>query len=144
MKILKRKKYSILKAVLKYGFMLTIVFSFLAPVVMVHLTSAAGLSKTGLQVNTTINNPLGKGHLATIPAFIEAILKIVTDIGIPIVTLAIIYSGFLFVQAQGDPEKLKKAKQTLFYVLIGATLLLGSYVLANAIGSTVNQIKSTT
>ncbi len=139
MKILKRKKYSILKVVLKYGFMLVIVFSFLMPIIMVHSTSAAGLL-----VNTTIKNPLGSGHLETIPAFIKAILNIVIDIGIPIVTLAIIYSGFLFVQAQGNPEKLETAKKTLVYTLIGATLLLGSYVLANAIGSTVNQIKNST
>lgn len=136
MKILKQNKYSILKIIAKYGLILTIAFSFLMPLIIVH---AAGL---GLQVSTTINNPLGTGHLETIPSFIEAILNIVLVVGVPIITLAIIYSGFLFVQAQGNPEKLKKAKQTLVYTLVGATLLLGSWVLASAIGSTVNQIKN--
>ncbi len=135
MKILKRNKYGILKNIAEYGLILTIAFSFLMPIIIVH-------AEGGLQVNTTINNPLGSGHLETIPSFIEAILNIVLTVGVPIITLAIIYSGFLFVQAQGNPEKLKKAKQTLFAVLIGATLLLGSWVLANAIGSTVNQIKN--
>jgi len=135
MKTIKKRKYSLLKILLKGGFVLTIALSFLMPIIVVHATG-------GLQVNTTINNPLGNGHLSTIQAFIEGVLNIVLDVGVPIVTLAIIYAGFLFVQAQGNPEKLTKAKNTLLTVLIGAALLLGAYVLANAIGSTVDQIKS--
>ncbi len=141
MKILKRKKYSIFQGFLKFSFILTIAFTFIMPMVFVSPTSV-NADGEGIQVNTTINNPLGEGNLETIPAFIEKILKIVVEIGIPIVTLAIIYSGFLFVQAQGSPEKLKKAKDALLYTLIGATLLLGAYVLAAAIGSTVDQIKT--
>jgi len=96
---------------------------------------------TGLNIKTGIVNPLSSG-LDTIPKFIKAILDIVLLIGIPIVTLAIIYSGFLFVTAQGNSEKLKKAKQTFIYTLIGAALLLGSYVISEAIVGTVEEIKN--
>ncbi len=154
MKILKRKKFTILKGIITYSFLLTFVFSFLIAIVAIPVSadkdSGAGLapattdSEAGLGITTTIKNPLGEGHLSTIPDFIEAILNIVINIGVPIVTLAIIYAGFLFVQAQGNPEKLEKAKKTLLYTLIGAVLLLGAWVLANAIGSTVNDITSTT
>ena len=65
-------------------------------------------------------------------------------IGVPIIALAIIYAGFLFVTAQGNSEKLTKAKKTLLYTLIGAALLLGAVVIAEAIKGTVNDIKSTT
>ena len=65
-------------------------------------------------------------------------------IGVPIVTLAIIYAGFLFVAARGNAEELTKAKKTLMYTLIGAALLLGSFVIAQAIKGTVDDISSTT
>jgi len=127
MKTIKKRKYRILKILLKGGFVLTIALSFLMPIIVVHAHKKVVTSPSptptpsptpsptlvtppapagGLQINTTINNPLGNGHLSTIPAFIEGVLKIVLDVGVPIVTLAIIYAGFLFVQAQGNPEKL--------------------------------------
>lgn len=97
----------------------------------------------GLTINTTINNPLGSG-INDIPSFIEALVNIVLIVGIPIVALAIIYTGFLFVGAQGNPDKITKAKKALVYTLIGGALLLGAFVIAKAIGATVEDIKSTT
>lgn len=73
----------------------------------------------------------------TIPGFIQAILTGVLKIGIPIVALAIIYCGFLFVAARGKPEAITKAKSALLYTLIGAAILLGSWALAELISSTV-------
>ncbi|MCX6756406.1 MAG: hypothetical protein NTX85_03635 [Candidatus Nomurabacteria bacterium] len=93
-------------------------------------------------LSVKINNPLGDS-ITTIPSFIESAINIVLMIGIPIVALAIIYSGFLFVVAQGNSEKLSEAKKTLMYTLIGAALLLGSWVIAQAIQGTVSDIKST-
>jgi hypothetical protein len=95
---------------------------------------------TGVKVNSGIKNPLGDSF-ADIPSFIESVLNFFLLIGIPIITLAIIYSGFLFVTAQGNSEKLKKAKQTLIYTLVGAALLLGSLVITRAIQGTVEEIK---
>ena len=96
----------------------------------------------GTGITTTINNPLGTGGPQTIPDFIKAVVNIVLVVGIPIIALAIIYTGFLFVQAQGNSEKLTKAKNALVYTLIGGALLLGAFVIANAIGTTVDNIKS--
>ncbi len=98
---------------------------------------------TDVKINSGIKNPLGP-NLQDIPSFIRAIIDFVLLIGIPIVALAIIYCGFLFVTAAGNSEKLKKAKQALLYTLIGAALLLGAFVVADAIKGTVDEIKSTT
>lgn len=138
MKILKTKKYRILSVILKYSFVAIFAVMLLAPVLFVNAEMG-----TGTSVKTTINNPLGD-NIKDIPSFIKAIIDIVVLIGVPIVTLAIIYSGFLFVKAQGNPEQLTNAKKTLLYTLIGAALLLGAFVIAVAIGSTVDDITSTT
>lgn len=95
----------------------------------------------GVTINSGIKNPLGPGF-TDLKSFIEGVLNFFLLIGIPIITLAIIYSGFLFVTAQGNSEKLKKAKQTLIYTLVGAALLLGCFVITHAIQGTVDQLKS--
>ena len=76
--------------------------------------------------------------------FIKAIVNIVLVVGVPIVALAIIYTGFLFVAAQGNPESLKKAKSALVYTIVGGAILLGAFIIAEAISKTVDEIKSTT
>ncbi|MDE2031287.1 MAG: hypothetical protein KGI58_03470 [Patescibacteria group bacterium] len=165
MKIYKKKKYSSLSKFAKYGFLFIFSFYMLMSFVKVNAcdpatdpsckpdttatnnlkpdTTAGGGSNTnGININTGITNPLGNSF-TDIPSFIKAILKFVLIIGVPIVTLAIIYSGFLFVTAQGNSEKLGVAKKTLLYTLIGAALLLGSLVITDSIQGTITEIKST-
>lgn len=93
------------------------------------------------KINTHIENPLGDS-VSDIPSFIEKILRFILTLAVPIVALAIIYTGFLFVTALGNSEKLKKAKQALVYTLIGAALLLGAFVIAEAIQGTVKEISN--
>jgi len=133
-KIFKTKKYSILSNILKYSFILVLALTLFAPVIF----AAVGPNGTG--ISTTIDNPLGENGPQTIPDFIKVLIKIVLYIGIPIITLAIIYCGFLFVEAQGNPEKLTKARSALMYTLIGGAVLLGAFVIAEAIGKTVKDI----
>jgi len=82
-----------------------------------------------------ICNPLTKAD--TIEGFIKTLLEGLLKVGIPLVALAIIYCGFLFVSARGNSEKLKKAKDALLYTLIGAAILLGSWAIARLISDTV-------
>lgn len=62
---------------------------------------------------------------------------IVIPIGATVAVLAIIYSGFLFVTAQGNDEKLKLAKYTFFGAIIGGLILLGAGAIAEAIKGTI-------
>jgi hypothetical protein len=81
-------------------------------------------------------------NATSIPDLIQIILTGVIRIGIPVIALAIIYSGFLFVAARGNSEKLGKAKDALLYTLIGAAILLGSWAIAQLIASTVTSLGS--
>ncbi len=85
-------------------------------------------------------NPLGSTK--TLPELIDGILRIVLTIGIPVIALAIIYSGFKFVMAQGNATELENARRNLLYVLIGAGVLLGAYVIAEAVVGTINAIRT--
>lgn len=82
-----------------------------------------------------IVNPIP--NITSIPSLVQKILEGALKIGIPIVALAIIYCGFLFVAARGNSEKLTKAKDALLYTLIGAAILLGAWAIAKMISATV-------
>ena len=87
----------------------------------------------------TLGNPLNPSF-STIPNFIAGALRVLVMLALPILTLMIVYSGFLFVFARGNQEKLGTAKTNLMYVLIGSTLILGAWIIATLISGTVSQL----
>ncbi|MBP6908359.1 MAG: hypothetical protein KBB75_00875 [Candidatus Pacebacteria bacterium] len=156
MKFLQSKKYTILANIARYSFVFVFMCALAMPFVVINAATTPATvdnrttatpatvdnrktESSNVRVDTKINNPLGD-NIRDIPTFIQALLKIVILVGIPIVTLAIIYSGFMFVQAQGNVEKLGTAKKNFVYTLIGAALLLGAFVISRAIQGTVDQI----
>lgn len=141
MKYLKSRKYSILSKVSKYSFIFIIALSLMVPFMFAKAVDCKVGDPGCPTISTTIKNPLGD-KLTTIPDFIYALIKIVMYVGVPIVALAIIYTGFLFITAQGDEKKLTEAKKAIVNTLIGAVILLGAFVIANAIKQTVDDIKS--
>lgn len=89
-----------------------------------------------------LKNPLAPG-LDTFPKIFAAVVNnIVLPIAVPFIAIMIIYSGFLFVSARkkGSTDDLKKAKETLQYTLIGAGLILGAFVIANALQATLGEL----
>ncbi len=87
--------------------------------------------------DTTLENPLQVNSLWD---FIEAVLGWVVKIGAVVVGVFFVISGFKFVAAQGNEEKLSEAKRGFVYTVIGAVLLLGAWTLATIISSTVAEI----
>lgn len=96
-------------------------------------------SDTGSSEPIKIKNPIG---VDSIQDLITKILDIMVQIGTPIAVLFIIYSGFLFVVARGNPEKINHAKEVFLYAIIGTVLLLGAFAISEIIKNTVNQITS--
>ena len=99
-------------------------------------TCSASDGKT--TTTTTINNPITP---STVNEFIKTILIGFIKIGIPLVALAIIYSGFLYVSARGRSKEIETAHTALLYTVIGAALLLGAWTIAQLISETILQIK---
>jgi hypothetical protein len=84
-------------------------------------------------------NPLC-GSVNSLPQFIKGVLTIVVKVGIPIATIFIVWSGFLFLTAQGDETKLTKAKHSFVWACIGTAVLLGAWLLATAINATIQSL----
>jgi hypothetical protein len=68
-----------------------------------------------------IINPLACN---TIPECIEKIISFILWIGTAIFPIIIIIAGFLFLTSGGDPEKVRTAKRTIFWAVIGLVIVL--------------------
>jgi len=89
------------------------------------------------QEEVKIVNPLRANNFTDL---VRIVLEGVIKLGIPLVALAIIYAGFLFVTSRGNPESLTKARDALLNAVIGAALLFGAWGIAQIITDTVKEL----
>jgi len=103
-------------------------------------TTIPGSGQQPPDTQIQIQNPLGD-DVGSLTDLVKVILSnIVLPLGAVIVTFFLIYSGFLFVTAQGSEEKLSRAKVTFTWTVIGAAILLGSWAIAQAIKGTLCEV----
>lgn len=87
--------------------------------------------------SNTLVNPLKVDSFCKL---IVAVVNAVIIIGIPVAVLFIVWAGFKFVFAQGNPGELEKAKKNFFYVIIGLAIFVGASLIASVIVNTVQQL----
>jgi len=85
-----------------------------------------------------IKNPLGSTN--SLFGFLNKIIDALLQLGAVVAAVAVIYAGFMFVTAQGDEGKIKTAKATLLYTVIGLAILLGARVIASVIENTIRSV----
>jgi hypothetical protein len=88
--------------------------------------------------SAVLTNPLS--NISSIPDFFRVLVEIILVFAIPFIVFFIIYAGFLYVTARGNPEKISTAHKALLFALIGGMLILGANVLLEIITNTVEQI----
>jgi hypothetical protein len=76
----------------------------------------------------------------TFSDFVALVLERAVEILMPFVVLAFIWSGFLFVRAQGNEKELEEAKRAIYWSVIGAFILMGAWGFAQIIGTTVSTL----
>jgi len=57
---------------------------------------------------------------------------------VPVIVFFLIYSGFMYVTAQGNPEKIKQASLALTYGIIGGVIILGSWAITAIVRNVVD------
>ncbi len=100
-------------------------------------TNPIGIS--GQEIDINIQNPIGASNM-TLVDFIKKVIDFAIKIGIPIVAIAIIYSGLLFVTARGETSQLETARNAFTYAVIGGAILLGAWIFAELIKETIESI----
>jgi len=84
-------------------------------------------------------NPL---RFNTLESLIVGILNVLLVIAVPIIVFFIIFAGFSYVTAQGNPEKIKQASRSLTYAIIGGVLILGAVAISEILQNVVESFSS--
>ena len=106
------------------------------------VTGSNGNTGTGGNPNRitwNITNPLSVG--SDISSIVTAVMKnIIMPLASVLVVLAVLYSGFKFVIAQGNSKELEDARHGFMWVLVGSAVLLGAYGITEVLKTTIEQI----
>ena len=102
--------------------------AFLLPVIAPIVASAADSS-------ATLPNPL---KVSSVSDLLYLIANIGTYIGVILAVLALIWVGFKFVAAQGNPEKIKEARHAFFWIIIGVAVLIGASAIIDILKNTLS------
>jgi len=124
---------SIIKKISIYG------FTGIIPAFFILINIALADQNSSSSASGTFANPFEGTGVNTVPDFIDKLVDILINFGAVIVVFFVIFAGFRFVIAQGNPEKIASAKKILFYTLIGGAILLGAKVISEVIKTTVEE-----
>lgn len=84
-----------------------------------------------------LTSPLNAKDL---PTLVADILTLVYQVGLPIVVVMIVYAGFMYVRARGNPAEITKAHDAIKWTLIGTAIVLGASVISIIIQGTINSL----
>lgn len=116
---------------------LSLVFSILLVVPLLAFAGDPNVSPNPTFEPVTLDNPLA--NIDSLEELLVALLNIFIVLMIPVIVFFIIYAGFKYVVAQGNPSKIEEAHRTLLYAIIGGVLVLAAVAISEIIANTVNQ-----
>ena len=86
-----------------------------------------------------LNNPLGD---TTIMDFLGDLLDVIMIFAVPLIVFMIIYAGFTYVMARGNPGEVSRASKMLLYSVIGGVIILGAWAILEVIDGTVDAFRN--
>ena len=98
---------------------------------------------TPVAVTAELSSPL-KDEYNTFSKFTAAVIETAVNVMMPFVILAFVYSGFIFVKAQGKPKEIEEAQKAITWSIVGAFILFGAWGFAQIISTTVSTLTETT
>lgn len=84
-----------------------------------------------------ITNPLKK-EFSDIPSLIKGLVDIILKLATILAVLALVWVGLKFILAQGNPTEIAKARQALWWVIIGIAILFGAQIIVEIIKGTLS------
>ena len=101
------------------------------------VNGSAGSSVPSNSNSGVLTNPLKANNLQD---FVGQILDFLITIGSLVIVFMVVFVGFKFVMAQGEPGAIQEARMMLMWTLIGAAVLLGAKAISLGLQSTVQAI----
>jgi spore maturation protein SpmA len=82
------------------------------------------------QGGITIPNPIACEEIGCV---LEKVASFLLKIATPILTIMVLWAGFLFLTSAGNPEKVAKARQALLWAVIGFAIVLINWGFASIV-----------
>lgn len=98
-------------------------------------TSSSGSSANNPSGQVTLSDPLNLGGNPE-ELYARLVRALLAFVGIASL-VTFVYAGFLFLISSGNQEKVKKAKDTMFYSIIGVVVSIASYTILSFIFRTL-------
>jgi len=74
-----------------------------------------------IRADVVISNPLTS---TSVEGIVSGLSNFVLKVGLAVAPVMIIVAGFFYITAQGDPEKIKKANNIIFWTIVGLGVIL--------------------
>ncbi|HEX8591368.1 MAG TPA: hypothetical protein VF696_01280 [Candidatus Paceibacterota bacterium] len=100
-------------------------------------TAAGTGGGSGGTTGQVLINPL---KVDSLEGLLDLVVEAAIDLGTIVLVLALIWTGFKFITAQGNPTEITNARKMLMWVLLGGLLLLGAKGLSEVIKSTATTL----
>ena len=99
-----------------------------------HAVAATTLALPAVAAAAAFENPLGN---ASLQGLVNTLLTVLVRVGAVLCVLAIIFTGFKFVMAQGNPAEIAKAKTMFKNTIIGGIMVMGAFAISEIIKNTL-------
>lgn len=86
----------------------------------------------------TLPNPIKS---TTIQDFLLKIIDILLVFALPLIILYIMYAGYLFVMARGNPAKVTEARTALLWAVAGGVIVLGAKIILGVVQGTATALQ---
>lgn len=84
--------------------------------------------------SASLTNPL---KATTISGFLLAVVDVILVFALPLIVLYIMYAGFLYVTARGEPGQITTARSALLWAIAGGVIVLGAKLIVSVIEGTI-------
>lgn len=85
-------------------------------------------------------NMTAEGNDASLADIISGIISVIMGVLGVIVVLIILWGGFIWMTAGGEPDKVDKAKKMIYSGIIGLIVILAAYAIASFVMSSLTSI----
>lgn len=89
-------------------------------------------------ITVSLQNPL---RMDSLEELLVAILNLIMVLMVPVMVFFIIFAGFKYVTARGNPGTIEEATKALTYAVIGAVIILGAVAISQMIKNTVDEFR---
>lgn len=134
-----------MKRLILSTFIATAMLMSAAPLVLAQSGSSQGSLPTGnapggtTKTSFELVNPLGIKNFCDLA---KKLLDIIISLAVPVAILFLVWAGFKFILARGNPTELGVARKNFMYVIIGIAVFLGAWTLASVISATIKTLDS--